>query len=202
MTSQNSQKDLHETMSNKLGHGASCNNEIVFNRKEIEELGIEKGIDTRQNSSCNESDFDKDNDEEDLYWDINEEHASVECVNMSEFKDLLQVNLLVTSLNNCHTQVNPGRSTTCARVHDVNQKYLHLYPDIGDTKNRKCSVKFSNNPEIILEPENLAKELHEARTSDFKQRQADRERQERLLAPILTRTHREKMFRKIYGEGL
>ena len=32
--------------------------------------------------------------------------------------------------------------------------------------------------------------------------QADRERNERLLAPILTRTHRENMFRKIYGESL
>ena len=121
---------------------------------------------------------------------------------MSEFEDLFQVNLLVTSLNICHTQVTPSRSKTCVRVHDVNRKYLCLYPDTGDLRDRQRSVTFSDSLEIILEPENLAEELQEARTSDLGQRQADRERNERLLAPILTRTHRENMFRKIYGESL
>ena len=207
MTSQNSQKELHEPISNKLDPGDSSNDEIVYNHDEIEEQGTEKSIDTEQNSSCDsnsedESDIDEDDDDEDWDWDSDEEHTSVECVDMSEFEDLFQVNLLVTSLNICHTQVNPSRSTTCVRVHDVNQRYLCLYPDIGDTRDRKCSVRFSDSLEIILEPENLAEELQEARTSDLSQRQADRERSERLLAPILTRTHREKMFRKIYGENL
>lgn len=212
MTSQNSEKELHEPMSNSLDLDDSSNDEIVCHHDEIEEQGTEKGIDTKLNSSCDsnsedesdeDEDEDEDDEEEDWDWDSDEEHTSVECVDMSEFEDLFQVNLLVTSLNICHTKVtSPSRSKTCVRVHDVNRKYLCLYPDTGDLRDRQRSVTFSDSLEIILEPENLAEELQEARTSDLGQRQADRERNERLLAPILTRTHRENMFRKIYGESL
>ena len=47
-------------------------------------------------------------------------------------------------------------------------------------------VKFCDAPTIILEPDSLAADLHQARLSNFKQRHADRERMERLLAPVLT----------------
>jgi len=205
MSRQNSEKEHYESVTNSSDPEASSYDEIVGNHDEIGDQGTQKGIDAKLNSSCDsnpedESDFE--DDEEDWDWDSDEEHTSVECVDMSEFEDLFQVNLLVTSLNICHSQVTPSRSNTCVRVQDVNQKYLCLYPDIGGTRDRRPMVTFSDSLEIILEPENLAEELQEARISDLSQRRADRERNERLLGPILTTTHRENIFRKIYGEIL
>jgi len=208
MSCQNSEKENYESVNNSSDPEASSYDEIVGNHDEIGEQGAHKGIDAKLNSSCDSNSEDESDfvdDEEDWDWDSDEEHTSVECVDMSEFEDLFQVNLLVTSLNICHTQVTqvtPSRSNNCVRVQDINQKYLCLYPDIGDTRDRQRLVTFSDSLEIILEPENLAEELQEARISDLSQRRADRERNERLLGPILTTTHRENMFRKIYGESL
>jgi len=53
---------------------------------------------------------------------------------------------------------------------------------------------------VIEEPEELAEDLCEARCSDLEQRRADRERQERLLGPVLTPVHRRRMYLKIYGD--
>ena len=61
----------------------------------------------------------------------------------------------------------------------------------------KCllkSVKFSDVIQVILEPENLREDLQKARTSDLSQRQADKARRERLLSPILTKSHRKNIF--------
>ena len=62
------------------------------------------------------------------------------------------------------------------------------------------SVKFSKNVNVIMEPKNLAEKLWLARTSDFTQRQADKARMERLLTPILSTTHRGKIYQKILDE--
>jgi len=60
-------------------------------------------------------------------------------------------------------------------------------------------VQFSCSPvTIIMEPDNLADDLKQARISDFPRRQADKERMERLLAPILTNKHRQNIYQKIY----
>jgi len=53
---------------------------------------------------------------------------------------------------------------------------------------------------VIEEPDDIAEDLQNARISDFPARKADQERMERLLAPILTKVHRDKMFQKIYGD--
>ncbi len=37
----------------------------------------------------------------------------------------------------------------------------------------------------------------QARISDFASRQADKERRERLLAPILTKEHRDKVYQRL-----
>jgi len=42
-----------------------------------------------------------------------------------------------------------------------------------------------------------SKALHEARKSDFLQRQADKMRMEHLLNPILSTSHRQKIFEKL-----
>jgi len=47
---------------------------------------------------------------------------------------------------------------------------------------------------VIYEDPDLAEALSASRKSDFVQRQADKERMERLLAPVFTKTHRQKMW--------
>ena len=46
-----------------------------------------------------------------------------------------------------------------------------------------------------------AEALAEARPGDFKQRQADRERMERCIGPVLTRVHREKVWQKLQASS-
>jgi len=90
------------------------------------------------------------------------------------------------------------------KLREANKRFLQMYPDQveDDIEITSKTVKFSNDPTIILEPENLAEELQLARIGEFAARQADRERMERLLGPILTETHRKNVYRRIYGQPL
>jgi len=89
-------------------------------------------------------------------------------------------------------------------VREANQRFLQIYPDVAEDECEASSktVQFSSDPTIILEPESLAEELQLARIGEFPARQADRERMERLIAPILTQTHRQNIYQQIYGESL
>ena len=71
---------------------------------------------------------------------------------------------------------------------------------LRDMKCQLKSVTFSNVIQIIFEPKNIREDLQMARTSDLSQRQADKARRERLLNPILTKTHRAKIFNKFYSD--
>lgn len=58
-------------------------------------------------------------------------------------------------------------------------------------------VTFTTALDVIYEDPNLSEDLKLARMSDFIQRQADKARMERLLNPILSISHREKMKRMV-----
>ena len=78
--------------------------------------------------------------------------------------------------------------------------FTFLMLTLTDTmKKTGKTVRFSNDITNIPEPKYLAEDLHLMRMSDFNMRRADRERMERLLSPLLTHSHREKIYRKIYG---
>ena len=62
---------------------------------------------------------------------------------------------------------------------------------------RKC-VTFSKEVSIILEPENMSEDLLNSRINQLFQRQADHLRMERLIAPILSPTHRKRIYEKFY----
>jgi len=186
--------------------------ETLCNRKLVDEVTypqkrIASGALLRCDTMCVDdetTDEDEDDSDDDGYddwdWDSDEDHADVQCVDLTEFEDLFQVNLLVTNLGSCHTtQSSPPSSNP--RLREINRKFTKAYPNHCCEKTGVGMVKFSDNPVIILEPENLAEDLQNARLSDFKERQADRERMERLLGPILTPTHRQNIYRKIYGEN-
>jgi len=83
------------------------------------------------------------------------------------------------------------------RLDRINKKFNQTFPDEG-VKKSAAIVKFSDNIKVVEEPEELAEDLAEARISDWPKRQVDKERMERLLAPVFTRTHREKIFSQLY----
>ena len=64
----------------------------------------------------------------------------------------------------------------------------------------KKIVRFSENVVVIYESENLTKDLHNARKSDYFTRKADMDRMEKMLTPILEEGHRKIMFYKLYGQ--
>jgi len=55
-------------------------------------------------------------------------------------------------------------------------------------------VTFNGTPCIIIEPANISYDLHLARINNYSQRQADHYRMEKLLAPIFTVEHRNKII--------
>jgi len=177
-------------------------NDAILIEDENESLAIHDNNAGDKTICDNEDDEeDWDEDEDDWDWDSDEEHASVQCVDLAEFEDLFQVNLLVTNLGSCHPSPSSCSSSN-PQLREINQRFLKSYPNSCCERSGPKKVKFSDNPVVILEPESLAEDLQEARiNSEFIRRKADKERNERLLAPILTQKHRQNIFQKIYGEN-
>jgi len=163
------------------------------------------------------------------WWDSDEEPGTPgQEIDPSEFEDLFPCGLLVSNLP-CKSSRLPEVSTvtcnpslerescpsfksvacitlTCnpaqsnSPLDRVNRIFNEAFPDKECVKKSAVKVHFSDEIDYLYEPEELAQDLADARVSDFKQRQVDRERMERLLAPIFTTTHRKKMFSKIFGD--
>ena len=94
------------------------------------------------------------------------------------------------------------RAKALERLRTVNRTWELNYAesDSSDTGSTSSRVQFtSEDPTFHVEDPEMSEALHEARKSDFVQRQVDKERMERLLAPIFAKTHREKIFNALYG---
>jgi len=143
--------------------------------------------------------------EDDWDWD-SDEQSTGECiiVDPADFEDLFAPSLLIDNLSSCNQCPPSPPQASNPRLREANKTFLQIYPDVEeeDTEVTSKTVKFSSDPTIILEPESLAEELQLARIGEFAARQADRERMERLIAPILTETHRQNIYQQIYGESL
>ena len=170
----------------------------------IEEDQPRLGYSEDEEESEEEERYEEEDEEDDWDWD-SDEQSNGECViiDPADFEDLFTPSLLMTNLSNCQCHQKPEANTN-PKLKEVNRRFLQTYPDVEDNDSEITSkiVKFSNDPTIILEPENLAEELQMARIGEFAARQADRERMERLIGPILTKTHRQNVYYKIYGECL
>jgi len=149
--------------------------------------------------------------EDDSDWD-SEEQSTGQFVDIdpSEFEDLFPSPLLLTNLRICQTKssnpeakissqslpssesnsdLNPAQKT----LSEINKEYFDQTKfSSGDKKSKNCCVNFCDDVDVIEEPVDIAEDLQNARISDFPARKADQERMERLLAPILTKVHREK----------
>jgi len=144
--------------------------------------------------------------EDDWDWD-SDEQSTGECiiVDPADFEDLFAPSLLIDNLSSCNQCPSSPPPTSNPRLREANKRFLQTYPDVEEEEETEVTsktVKFSSDPTIILEPESLAEELQLARIGEFAARQADRERMERLIAPILTETHRQNIYLQIYGESL
>ena len=92
------------------------------------------------------------------------------------------------------------KETVCS----LSSKSLSIKPSCDETVKTKLindgvppkkMVRFSDESQIINEPEELIEYLAMARKSDFLKRQMDKERMERLLGPVLSKVHREKILK-------
>jgi len=180
---------------------------------DIENYKARDSLSDKSDDDCMSDDYDDD----DSDWD-SEEQSTGQCVEIdaSEFEDLFPSPLLLSNLSICQTKASSPKVKICTEnpspsseteltllnrdVSEINRKYFDQN-EIRPTckKSKTGCVKFCDDVKIIEEPEEIAEDLQNARISDFQARKADQERMERLLAPILTKLHRDKMFQKIYG---
>ena len=90
-------------------------------------------------------------------------------------------------------------------IDDINRNYFKD-GEFCFIQKRKTLVRFSDMSlnKIIDEPEDLVEDLAMARKSEFKKRQADKARMERIMKPILSKFHRDKVYneRKKYWKLL
>jgi len=160
-----------------------------------------------------------DYDDDDSDWD-SEEQSTGQCVEIdpSEFEDLFPSPLLLSNLSICQSKSSSPKTkiftespfnsskievNSCSNaIGEINKKYFDQKESssVSCIKSKTYCVKFCDDVVVIEEPEDIAEDLQNARISDFPARKADQERMERLLAPILTKVHRDKMFKKIYGD--
>jgi len=160
-----------------------------------------------------------DYDDDDSDWD-SEEQSTGQCVEIdpSEFEDLFPSPLLLSNLSICQSKSSGPKTkiftespfnsskievNSCSNaIGEINKKYFDQKESssVSCIKSKTYCVKFCDDVVVIEEPEDIAEDLQNARISDFPARKADQERMERLLAPILTKVHRDKMFKKIYGD--
>jgi len=160
-----------------------------------------------------------DYDDDDSDWD-SEEQSTGQCVEIdpSEFEDLFPSPLLLSNLSICQSKSSSPKTkiftespfnsskievNSCSNaIGEINKKYFDQKESssVSCIKSKTYCVKFCDDVVVIEEPEDIAEDLQNARISDFPARKADQERMERLLAPILTKVHRDKMFKAIYGD--
>ena len=86
-------------------------------------------------------------------------------------------------------------STLSKDIDDINRNYFKD-GEFCFIQKRKTLVRFSDMSlnKIIYEPEDLVEDLAMARKSDFGKRQADKARMERMIEPVLSKFHRDKVY--------
>jgi len=208
-----------ETMIKSSISGEKGNDEICLKLVKCQE-NDDSFCDIDKNEPCDDSLSDISDDDcmsdeydDDSDWD-SEEQSTGQCVEIdpSEFEDLFPSPLLLSNLSVCQTKASSPEIKICTKnpsllsetelkpLSEINRKYFDQKELSSNCKKSKTPcVRFCDDVDVIEEPDDIAEDLQNARISDFQARKADQERMERLLAPILTKVHREKMFQKIYG---
>ena len=90
---------------------------------------------------------------------------------------------------------------SCLETSSVKTKLIKgINRNYSCSPKRKTIVRFCDESQNLLinEPEELIEYLAMARKGDFQNRQADKERMERLIGPVLSKVHREKILKNKY----
>ena len=103
------------------------------------------------------------------------------------FKPALMITNLVSKDKVCLQTI----SMISKDIDDININYFKD-DEFCFIQKRKTLVRFSDMSlnTIIEEPEDLVEDLAMARKSDFRKRQADKARMERIMEPVLSKFHR------------
>ena len=107
------------------------------------------------------------------------------------FKPALMISNLVSKDKVCLQTI----SMISKDIDDININYFKddEFCFIQKRKTLVCFSDMSLNT-IIEEPEDLVEDLAMARKSDFRKRQADKARMERIMEPVLSKFHRDKVY--------
>jgi len=187
--------------------------DIIFCDSNIQSSDIRDDTfsDNEEKEEAISEDEDEDDDSE---WDCDDQ-SLIECVESdAEFDDLFTSPLMITKLRVCNPKSKSPDLPVCPQIcpefqqdskHQSTSRHANI--DVLLAKQLSCgsckkigkSVQFCEEVKIIEEPEDLAEDLHKAR-SDFSARQADKARNERMLTPIFSKEHREKIYQNIYGD--
>ena len=110
------------------------------------------------------------------------------------FKPVLMISNLVSKDNDSSID-KVCLETISKDIDEINRNYFKD-DEFCSKQKRKTLVRFSDMSlnKIIYEPEDLVEDLAMARKSDFKKRQADKARMERIMDPVLSKFHREKVY--------
>jgi len=132
--------------------------------------------------------------------------ADEDEVDTSVCDDILsvfQAQLCLDKLSPCLTVVATSTPDDDHRIRTANRSWNDHYDSppafaLPRSASKVCFAPSDANTVIYENPE-LAEELTASRQSDFPQRQADKERMERLIGPILTETHRDRVRNRLLG---
>jgi hypothetical protein len=99
----------------------------------------------------------------------------------------------------------PPKEEIDRRLHDANDAWCLYYDDCdiverrSDPSTKHTTFSPKEDWEEIDEDPMLSDELRLSRTSDVERRRADHSRMERLIGPILSQDHRQKMWNAIHS---
>lgn len=162
-----------------------CENIDANEYEDTDEEENKKKLDEGQSKDCN---WDLDLD---LYVDSTvkvQNKTADSCKNMNKVTKFSHYKRSLSDIN-CSQRFLSGPSSKCYQESISNSNN-------SDSFTLTPVVRFNLDVSVILEPEDQVEDLRLARISDFNQRQADRERMERLLTPILTTQHRNTVWQR------
>jgi len=154
-------------------------------------------------------------DDEDDAEDYTDEVDNVNVERPDEVLAMFQCNLTLDRLTSPSIKPQLGSGSDSAvgndgsRIQTANHSWNDFYGgDVDSSLERSgqsskgrgsaCKVCFDEGTNVVIyEDPDLSEELAASRLSDYPKRQADKERMERLIGPILTELHRDKVRRRL-----
>jgi len=200
----NAQEFRPKLLVEEIKQEEAVNSQAEQSQDSVEESEEEFIVD---NCICDKTETEEESEaeEEDWDWDTDEEYSSQPVlVDPAEFEDLFCPRLLVTNLivsaSPVCTEVSTVPAEGPSRESCAESPCGERRQDCRSPAAGRRLVRFSSEVRVIEEPAELGQLLAAARSGDWARRQADRERMEQLLRPVLSPAHREAVFRARHNQ--